>query len=114
MKAELKHLHSPDADLEKGPAPSDALFVQLMIGPADSPGEESFDLMVCTPEARDSVVDPSDPDSSRYLLVLERIDPVLIKRYVEDFLKDIERPTWQELALAIGQLARWEFHEYRP
>ncbi|MEU7142892.1 hypothetical protein ABZ942_25840 [Nocardia sp. NPDC046473] len=52
MKAELKRIHSPDANLEKGPLPSDALFVQLMIGLIGGSGEESFDLVVCTPEAR--------------------------------------------------------------
>ncbi|MFI6046293.1 Imm8 family immunity protein [Nocardia sp. NPDC051321] len=114
MKAELKRIHSPDADLEKGPLPSEALFVQLMIGPMDSPGEESFDLMVSTPEARDSVADPSDPQSGRYILVLDRIEPTLIKQYVDDLLRDIDRPTWQELAAEIGRFAKWEFHDYRP
>ncbi|MFI9406433.1 Imm8 family immunity protein [Nocardia sp. NPDC052316] len=114
MKAELKRIHSPDVDLDKGPVPTDSLFVQLMIGPVDGPGEESFDLMMCTPGAQDMVVDPSDPDSSRYLLVLERIDPALLERYVEDFLRNIEQPTWRELALQIGQFAKWEFHDYCP
>ncbi|MEV6560994.1 Imm8 family immunity protein [Nocardia sp. NPDC051756] len=114
MKAELKRIHSPDADLEKWPLPSDALFVQLMIGPMDGPGEESFDLMVSTPEARESIVDPGDPDSSRYLVVLERIELTLIRQYVDNLLRDIDRPTWPELAAEIGQFAKWEFHEYRP
>ncbi|MFE9582092.1 Imm8 family immunity protein [Nocardia sp. NPDC006044] len=114
MKAELKYIHSPDADLEQGALPQDSLFVQLMIGPVGGRGEESFDLTVCTPEARDNLVDASDPDSARYLVVLPRIDTALVKRYVDDLLRNLERPTWAELAEEIGHIARWEFHDYRP
>ncbi|KAA8886648.1 hypothetical protein F3087_23015 [Nocardia colli] len=70
MKAELKHIHSPES--------------------------------------------VADSNSNRYLLVLERIDVALIKRHADDLLRDIERPTWPELAVEIGKIARWEFHEYRP
>lgn len=44
----------------------------------------------------------------------ESFDLALIKRYVDDLLRDLERPTWAELAEQIGHLARWEFHDYRP
>lgn len=114
MKAELKRLHSPDADLSGGSLPADALFVQLMIGPADSPGEESFDVMVCTPQSRQSVVDPGDPESESYLVVVDRIDAGLIQEYVQDYLQDLEAPTWQELAQEIGKLGKWEFQDYVP
>lgn len=111
MKDELKYIHSPDTDLEKGPLLSDALIVPLMIGPIGGAGEETFDLMVCTPEARESV---ADSNSNRYLLVLERRDVALIKRYADGLLRDIERPTWLEPAGEIGKIARWKSHEYRP
>ncbi|MBF6278313.1 MULTISPECIES: Imm8 family immunity protein [Nocardia] len=114
MKAELKRLHSPDADLASGNLPEDSLFVQLMIGPLGAPGEESFDVIVCTPQSRDGVMDPADPESGKYLLVLDRIDVDLLERYVQDFLRDLDRPTWQELAREIGKLGRWEFEDYQP
>lgn len=115
MKAELKRLHSPDADLSGGGSlPADALFVQLMIGPADSPGEESFDVMVCTPDSRQTVLDPADPESDKYLLVVDRIDVGLIRAHVQDYLQGLEAPTWQELAHEIGKLGKWEFQDYAP
>ncbi|GAB2706665.1 Imm8 family immunity protein [Nocardia thraciensis] len=114
MKPELKRLHSPDADLTSGDLPADALFVQLMIGPEDSPGEESFDVMVCTPESRDTVVDPADPESGEYLLVVDRIDADLIERQVREYLQGLEASTWQELAQKIGKLGKWEFQDYQP
>jgi hypothetical protein len=114
MRAELKYLHSPDADLTGNNLPTDMLFVQLMIGPQDSPGEESFDVIVCTRETRQLAIDPGDPDSGKCLIILDRIDADLIKRHVQDYLKNLEGPTWQDLAQQIRKLGKWEFHDYRP
>ena len=53
MKAELKRIHSPDADLDVY-YPEDpenfSLFLQLMIGPEGEDSEESFDILICTPK----------------------------------------------------------------
>ncbi|MEV0251821.1 Imm8 family immunity protein [Nocardia sp. NPDC050712] len=113
MKAELKGLHSPDADLTSDVLPDNALFVQLMIGPLGGRGEESFDVTVCTPAWRDQVIS-KDPDAGRFLLVLDRIEFESIEKFVTDFLAPLERPTWQELAAEIGKLGKWEFLDYRP
>lgn len=115
MKAELKGIHSPDVDLtDSGAEPAvDALLVQLMIGPENAPGEEAFDLIVCTPEGRARDVDPQGSEPNEFTLVLDRIDIALIRRYVDDFLRDLERPTWEELATEIGRIGKWEFRDYR-
>ncbi|MBO0880214.1 MAG: hypothetical protein J2P17_07630 [Mycobacterium sp.] len=114
MKAELRRLHSPDADLTRGHLPDEPLFVQLMIGPEGGLGEESFDVMVCTPRSRHQAIDPSDPDSEKYLLVVERMDADVIAGHVRDYLRDLDGATWRDLALQIGTLGRWEFEDYRP
>jgi hypothetical protein len=53
MKAELKHLHSPDVEDLRTFKPRDptnfSVFVQAMIGPEGDDASESFDLTVCTP-----------------------------------------------------------------
>src|SRR5699024_5557028 len=52
VRAELKRLHSPDADL-KGFRPENgadfSVLVQAMIGCEGSEAEESFGFVVCTP-----------------------------------------------------------------
>src|SRR5262252_2826931 len=52
MRAVLRRLHSPDADPLNEFAPDDpesfAIFVQALVGPEGSEGEESFGFTVCT------------------------------------------------------------------
>ena len=51
MRAVLRHLLlSPDPRTLPGDPAEFAFGVQLVIGPADGPGEESFELTVCSPE----------------------------------------------------------------
>ena len=50
MRAQLKRLHSPDVwDLKSfKPDGPFSILVEAMAGPVDAPGEESFDIIVCT------------------------------------------------------------------
>jgi hypothetical protein len=53
MEAQLKSLHSPDVPNLESWVPEDpaswVFLLQAMIGPKNAEGEESFDIMVCTP-----------------------------------------------------------------
>lgn len=115
MRAELKGMHSPDVDLADPHAvgAADEVLVQLMIGPVEGVGEEAFDLVVrawgsSTEDASGRGFRPAD-----HVLELARIDTAEIRRYVQNFLRDLERPTWDALARAIDRIARWEFAHYR-
>ncbi|NUS91248.1 MAG: hypothetical protein HOQ36_02370 [Nocardia sp.] len=116
MRAELKEMYSPDADLADPAAvgAADALLVQLMIGPADAPGAESFDLLVRAAGMTDAAASGPGFDPSGRALVLDRIDIGEVRRRVEAFLRELEEPTWRALAQAIGRIARWEFAGYLP
>ncbi|WP_084481392.1 Imm8 family immunity protein [Nocardia grenadensis] len=116
MRAELKGMHSPDVDLANPAAVSaaDDVLVQLMIGPAGDAGEEAFDLVVRASGDSAEVAGGRGFRPADHALVLDRIDTAELRRYVEDFLRDLEYPTWDELARAIGRIARWEFAVYRP
>ena len=53
MRAVIRQFHSPDAlDLDHyvpNDPKDDAILLQVMVGPSDGPGGESFDVLVCTP-----------------------------------------------------------------
>ena len=116
MRAELKGMYSPDVDLTDPVAveAADALLVQLMIGPAGAPGEESFDLAVRVAEGHGVDSGGYGFDPAGRALVLDRIDMAVVRGCIDDFLRDLERPSWPELARAIGRITRWEFAGYRP
>lgn len=115
MKAALKSMHSPDGDLtgEKTLNTSGPILVQLMVGPADSPGEESFDINVCTPKWLEQNVRDNGAIFGRHYLFVDKIDRDSVERAVVDYLSVLDEPSWPELADKIGRIAKWEFEDYR-
>lgn len=117
MKAELKRLHSPDADDLRAVAPDPnrpfSLFVQAMVGPAGHDGEESFDFVVCTPAWLREKVEATGPLPGHHHLVVAAYDYDGLERFVRAFCEQCEGATWQEVAAKVGQLGRWEFDDYR-
>jgi len=115
MKAALKGLHSPDVELTSGVSVDErgSVLVQLMVGPADGPGEESFDVVVCNAEWLDQVVRERGSIFGRHYLFVDRIERGAVESAVTDYLSALEGASWQELAQQIGRVAKWEFEDYR-
>lgn len=117
MRASVRRLHSPDADLEafRPEDPEDVgILVQVIAGPADGPGEESFDVVVCTPRWLVGCLRGKGPLVGRHHLIVERFDAAQIRDYITSAVEEEEAPTWRELAERLGRLGRWEFEDYRP
>ena len=115
MKAELRRMHSPDvADLRSWSPASEgfAVLVQLMVGHSDGPGEESFDVTVCTAgwlaerAATEGVVD------ARHHVVVDSYNHDRIEQYFTRRVAACDGSTWQEVAAKVGRLGRWEFEDY--
>jgi hypothetical protein len=116
MRAELRRLHSPDVeDLTTWtPQASEfAILLQIMAGPEGAPGEESFDVTLCTPAWIASRVATDKIMDGRHLLIVARYDYPFIYRYISDYVSSCEGDTWQEVAARISRLGRWEFEDYR-
>lgn len=117
MRAVVHGFHSPDADLETF-VPEDpedvSLLVQIMAGPEGKQGEESFDVVVCTPRWLAQRVREEGPIIGRDHLIVERWDTTRVRRYLTDAVESHEAPTWPELAAKIGRIGKWEFEDYRP
>jgi hypothetical protein len=115
MRAELKRLHSPDADPLHTYRPADSesfgIFVQAIVGPAGEEGEESFDFMLCTPHWLASR--PSEIILGQHHLIVRRFDYGAIEKFVSDFCARCEGATWNDVAHNVTALGRWEFDDYR-
>ena|SRR2546423_3454670 len=116
MKARIKRYHSPDvADLQKyRPDESDcfAFLLQLMIGPEESEGEESFDLLVCTPRYLGSQRPHQMPMFGRHLLIVNSYDFAEITKRLENYCNTLEEQDWHGLANKLSRIAHWEFEDY--
>ena len=116
MRAELKHL-----DLEPDPAalpvePESFSFIaRMLIGPRGSPGEESFDVVVCSPEwlaARCREVGLYD---ARHHLVVnvEQFDKRQLRTWLESRVNSVHAQTWTQIGERIGRLGYWESEDYQ-
>src|SRR4051812_21882126 len=115
MRAVLRRLHSPDvADLPAF-APESAEFgflLQLMIGPEDGDGEESFDLVVCTPGwLAQRLVDR--PLLGRGYLFVQEYRFQALESYLRRLVEQVEGTSWGEVAGKLSRFALWEFEDYQ-
>lgn len=115
MNAVVRRLHSPDVDLTTY-VPDDpedvGVLVQIMAGSKGKPGEELFDVVVCTPRWLDRRIREDGPLVGRHYLIVERWDLARVRLYLTDAVGSEEGATWRELALRIGRIGMWEFEDY--
>lgn len=117
MRAAAKHFQSPDADLEAfvpGDVSDVGMLVQVMAGPADGPGEESFDVVVCTPKWIARQLRERGPVIGRHHLLVESWDWPRIRLFLTQAVEAPEAPTWSDLAAKIDRIGKWEFEDYKP
>jgi hypothetical protein len=117
MKAAIRHIHSPDLDLEtfRPDDPSDVGFLlQIIAGPSDGPGEESFDVMVVTPSWLRRKVEKDGPLIGRHYLVIAAYDAKSLDRFLRTQIESLVSDDWPTLAEKIGRIGYWEFEDYVP
>lgn len=116
MKAELRYFFSFDVPDLKAWSPSEndfAIDIRLIVGPADSEGEESFDATLCTAgwlaaRAREEgIVD------ARHHLVVDSFDYVRLANYLKRRVEECEGDSWDEIGGKVARLGYWEFEDYR-
>jgi hypothetical protein len=107
MRAQLRRLHSPDVqDLKTfSPLPVDAFgfLLQIMVGPEEQQGEDSFDVVVCTPDWLKRNFKTSD-------IILGQGRILVFEYNCEKCVAD----TWQDIATKLSRIGRWEFEGYQP
>jgi hypothetical protein len=83
-----------------------------MIGPATGLGEESFDIMVCTPEWLKRKYPETGIILGRHHLIVFRYDYQALEEYIAGFASRCCGETWQDLASQLSRLGKWEFEDY--
>lgn len=117
IRAQLKRLHSPGVQNLAAYMPDIGdrfgFLLQVLAGPEDSEGEESFDVLVCTPEwlkqgqGHDSMI------IGRHYLIVFEYDYERLHSFISRYCADCSGATWREIAEKLGRLGKWEFEDYR-
>ncbi|MCW5971452.1 MAG: immunity 8 family protein [Blastocatellales bacterium] len=117
MKAEIKSMYSPDIDDLSNYSPPDTenfcFLLQLIAGPASEKGEESFDILVCTPRWLLENLKQEDVLIGRHYLIVKEYDFNRISHKIHKFVARCEGSNWDEVASKLSRLGHWEFEDYR-
>jgi hypothetical protein len=116
MRPVLRSALSPDVeDLDEFSPPVDqpwSVFVQLLIGPSEGQGEESFGLTICSGAWLDRRAEASGPQLGRHCLVMSAFEWRTARVFVEDYLTRCLGDSWQDVASRVSRLGSWEFEDY--
>jgi hypothetical protein len=117
MKAAIRRFHSPDVDDLKRWFPAEpecfGFLLQVLVGPGDGEGEESFDFVVCSPEwlrrkyGDDAIV------LGRHYILLFIYDFDRVKKAIEAIVAKATGNNWHEVASKIACYGQWEFEDYQ-
>jgi hypothetical protein len=114
MRATVRRFHSPDLQDLAVDKPADpekfGMLVQMLVGPADGPGEESFDVLVCIPSRLADLVEKG-PIIARHHLVVSRWNWKEIEGFLRAQVARCEAETWAEIGNCIARVDQWEFEE---
>jgi hypothetical protein len=50
--------------------------------------------------------------SGRHYLIMARIDVTVLQEFIRTAVEVVDESTWEELALKVGRIGRWEFEDY--
>ena len=116
MRAALRSLDlEPDPSMLSGDPADFALHARMIVGPADAPGEESFDVTVCTPEWLAGACRRTGGiyDARHHLIVnLDDFDRRTLEAWLAARVQNVWGDTWREIGERLGRLGYWEFEDY--
>lgn len=116
MRAVLRSIHlDPDPRTLPGDATNFAFLARLCVGPSDGPGEESFDVQVCSPQwlaarcANEGFVDGHHTVVTR----LDGYSEQGLRSFLTRRVENVRGATWRDVAEKVARLGLWEFEDYR-
>ncbi|MCM3657274.1 immunity 8 family protein [Agromyces mediolanus] len=109
---------SSDVDIATYVSPdrrNDAVWLRMLVGPAGESGEESFDVLVCTPLwLADDAVARDRPRIGRHLLIVEELDLRVACDFLCASVESVVGDDWNAIGERIARIGYWEFEDYHP
>lgn len=117
MRAQLKHLHSPDIDLENYWPENEANFgflLEASIGIEGSDGGDIFQFMVCTPEWLKIKYSEQKSVWGSNKLIVFGYDFDVIRTEIIRYVECCTGEDWVTIARKLSKVGAWEFENYQP
>lgn len=115
MRAHVREVYSPDIDVERYTPLNphdDGQWVRFIIGPDNAPGEESFDVLVCTPAWLSDVISTDGPQIGRHHLIVDPMDLNEAITFLRRRFESLTAADWDGLAEKLSRIGHWEFEDY--
>jgi len=115
IRAQLKKLYSPDvASLpDFRPDGPFGILVQAMVGPHGFDGEESFNIVSCTPEWFAANM-AGQVVSGRHHLFVKQYSFQALSEFMQDYCSSCRGTSWSAVGEQVGRIGKWEFEDYVP
>lgn len=117
MRAVLKSLEfDPDPSTLSGDPAEFMLLARMIVGPIDSPGEESFDVTICSPEWLAAASRKVGIYDARHHLVVnvQDLDLSMIRSWLTARVQEVAGESWPDIGERLARLGYWEFEDYQP
>ena len=107
------HLDPDPRELPDDPA-AFAFLARLYVGPSDGPGEESFDVQVCSPEWLAARCSAEGFVDGRHTVVttITTYTEQGLRSFLTRRVENVSGATWGEVAGKVARLGLWEFEDY--
>lgn len=115
MRAIVRTLHlDPDPRALSSDPAEFLLLARLFVGPSDGPGEESFDVEVCTPQwlARRCAAEGFVDGRHTVITTVDTFTEDGLRSFLTRRVESASGDTWHEVAEKVARLGLWEFEDY--
>lgn len=117
MRAVLKSVDlNPDPSNLPGDPSKFAFRARMIVGSPTTPGEESFDVTVCSPEwLAKACREVGGIYNARHHLVVISVDFDVraLRAWRAARVQEVEANTWSEIGERLARMDYWEFEDYR-
>lgn len=115
MRALVRAICSTDIDVESYQSETpedDGQWIRLLVGPDNGPGEESFDVLVCTSTWLARRIGEYGSQLVRHALVMDQFDLQDAIEILRGEVALVSGENWRDLTMGLVQIGRWEFQDY--
>ena len=117
MKAKIKSFHSADIEDLYNFIPKDSenfsFLLELMVGPENREGEESFSIQICTPKWLLSTLKKDEVISGRHFFIVQEYNFDRILKKIKKIIESCNGLDWNEVAKKVNRFGYWEFEDYQ-